>query len=224
MSSPMKFARRHAPALIACTVVAIAFGATGAAAGTLITSKQIKNGTIKNVDVAPGTLAADRLTTGARATLKGSTGSVGARGPQGIQGVKGEAGGETRGDIVTWDFTLAPGVGVESATQTSVQKLPINSQYRVLDVLNFNMTGTAQCTNLFSVAGPGFSFSKVAGVPDPVSEWHDTGITSVNLSVRYSCLAAGGADLTTPISLSGKVVIEILPDPIYTLTGSTPIG
>ncbi|RNL64380.1 hypothetical protein EFK50_07600 [Nocardioides marmoriginsengisoli] len=214
----MKLARRHAPAVIACTIVAIAFGATGAVAGTLITSKQIKNGTIKNVDVAQGTLTADRLTAGARAGLKGSTG---ARGPQGL---KGEAGGETRGDIVTWDFALAPGVGVESATQKSVEKLPVNSYFRVLDVLDFSLTGAAQCTNLFSVSGPGFSFSNVSGVPDPVKEWRYSGNESVNLSVRYSCLANGGADLTTPIELSGKAVIEILPDPTYTLTGSTSMS
>ena len=70
-------------ALIAAVVAAVVAAATSTAATTIvITSKQIKNGTIQSVDISAKTKRA----------LKGNRGARGARGPTGAQGATGAAG------------------------------------------------------------------------------------------------------------------------------------
>ena len=74
--------------LIALVVLAVAATSGSAVAGSLITSKQIKNGTIKFKD----------MNKGARAKLAGDTGPQGPQGPQGVPGpATGPAGGALSG-------------------------------------------------------------------------------------------------------------------------------
>ncbi len=84
-------------------VVAIVLGVTGsAAAGSLITSAKIKDGTIQGRDIRKGTIAADKLTASVRrelpntgiAAVKGEKGDKGDPGPtlQGSPPQKGEKG------------------------------------------------------------------------------------------------------------------------------------
>ena len=65
-----------------CAVVALGVGAASATASSLITSSQIKNGTIKMADISPS----------AKRALKGSRGPQGVPGFNGAQGVPGTAG------------------------------------------------------------------------------------------------------------------------------------
>ena len=74
-------------ALIAAVVAAVVAAASGTAATIVVTSKQIKNGTIQTVDISPG---AKRALKGNRG-LRGFQGAPGAQGPQGAQGLAGIA-------------------------------------------------------------------------------------------------------------------------------------
>ena len=83
-----KFKPRAPGLLIALVVLAVAATSGSAVAGSLITSKQIKDGTIKYKDV-------DKR---ARTKLKGATGPQGPQGPQG-QGQPGPATGPAGGAL-----------------------------------------------------------------------------------------------------------------------------
>ena len=89
--SPMlrKFKPRAPGLLIALVVLAVAATSGSAVAGSLITSKQIKDGTIKYKDVHKR----------ARTKLKGATGPQGSQGPQGDQGAPGPATGPAGGAL-----------------------------------------------------------------------------------------------------------------------------
>jgi len=69
-------------ALIAAIVAAVVAAASGTAATIIVTSKNIKNGTIQAVDISPA----------AKRALKGNRGARGAAGPRGLQGATGPAG------------------------------------------------------------------------------------------------------------------------------------
>jgi hypothetical protein len=75
-------------ALIAAVVAAVVAAASSTAATIVVTSKNIKNGTIKTVDISAG---AKRALKGARGPrgFPGARGSQGAQGPQGPQGLPG---------------------------------------------------------------------------------------------------------------------------------------
>ena len=69
-------------AAIAAALVALLVSATSATAAFVVTSKNIKNGTIQTVDISPK----------AKAALKGPRGLTGTRGPQGVPGPPGAQG------------------------------------------------------------------------------------------------------------------------------------
>ena len=71
-------------ALIAAVVAAVVAAASGTAATIVVTSKQIKNGTIQTVDISAN----------AKRTLKGNRGPRGFQGVQGVQGTVGPAGAQ----------------------------------------------------------------------------------------------------------------------------------
>jgi hypothetical protein len=84
-------------ALIAAVIAAIVAAASGTAATYVVTSKNIKNGTIQTVD----------LSKKARKALKGH------RGPRGYDGTPGEAGppgapGATNVTVRTWSLSVGP--------------------------------------------------------------------------------------------------------------------
>jgi Collagen triple helix repeat (20 copies) len=78
-------------ALIAAVVAAIVAAASGTAATLVVTSKNIKNGTIQTVDISAKAKRALRGYTGPRGST-GLPGPVGQRGPQGPQGAQGPIG------------------------------------------------------------------------------------------------------------------------------------
>ena len=87
--------------ILACVAVALIVGTTSATAATLITGKQIKNGTITAEDIKRGSLTGSRLAPGLREQLKAVgaqgggvpiPGAAGAKGDTGAKGDKGDKG------------------------------------------------------------------------------------------------------------------------------------
>jgi Collagen triple helix repeat (20 copies) len=78
-------------ALIAGVVAAVVAAASSTAATIVVTSKNIKDGTIQPVDLSPRTKAALRGQRGSRG-LAGAPGQPGLQGPQGLQGATGPQG------------------------------------------------------------------------------------------------------------------------------------
>jgi hypothetical protein len=76
--------------LLGVIAVVLALGGT-ATASSLITSGNIKDGTIKGRDIKSGTITTDKLSHGVQTSLK----KLGAPGPQGPKGDKGDAGATT---------------------------------------------------------------------------------------------------------------------------------
>jgi hypothetical protein len=82
---------------MAVALLALLLATAGSASATtklLITSKEIKNGTIRTTDLATGARAALRGKTGPAGTqgAPGVPGAPGPQGPQGVQGPKGDPG------------------------------------------------------------------------------------------------------------------------------------
>jgi hypothetical protein len=83
---------RQSPAIVIATLALFAaLGGTAVAAGTLITGKQIKNGSITGVDVKNKSLT-PRDFRGSVRGPRGLTGPSGPAGPQGVQGPQGAQG------------------------------------------------------------------------------------------------------------------------------------
>ena len=82
--------------VFACLLVLGLVGAGTAGAAKLITGKQVRNGSLTGADIKAGSLGTDRLSPGARSSLKGDAGPAGAVGPQGPAGADGADGGPHR--------------------------------------------------------------------------------------------------------------------------------
>jgi Collagen triple helix repeat (20 copies) len=78
-------------AVIAAVVAAVVAAASGTAATIVVTSKNIKNGTIQTVDISAKAKQALKGNRGPRG-IPGATGSTGPVGPTGPQGQKGDPG------------------------------------------------------------------------------------------------------------------------------------
>jgi hypothetical protein len=74
--------------ILACLAVALIVGASSATAATLITGKQIKNGTITAEDIKRGSINGSRLSQGLRDRLS----PVGSQGKPAVPGAKGDHG------------------------------------------------------------------------------------------------------------------------------------
>jgi hypothetical protein len=75
--------------ILACVAVALIVGTTSATAATLVTGKQVKDGSLTGADVKNGSLRKADLSDKAINSLKGKNGATG---PQGAAGAKGEVG------------------------------------------------------------------------------------------------------------------------------------
>lgn len=96
-------------ALIAAVVAAIVAAASGTAATIVVTSKNIKNGTIQTVDIS---VQAQRALKGNR----GVRGSVGARGPSGPPGPQGPQGVKGPPGLQRLRFVASPTVSIPEGT------------------------------------------------------------------------------------------------------------
>lgn len=101
--------RLSTPVAVVVSAALIASVATGSyAAGTLITSKQIKNGTIQVKDLSPKAVGQLRGATGATGST-GATGATGSTGSTGATGTRGPSSWDPvpSGQTVTGRFTVA---------------------------------------------------------------------------------------------------------------------
>jgi hypothetical protein len=96
-------------ALIAGVVAAVVAAASSTAATIVVTSKNIKNGTIQSVDISSKAQRALKGRQGARgpAGARGAAGPQGAQGPQGIQGPAG---------IQRLRFIISPPTSIQAGT------------------------------------------------------------------------------------------------------------
>jgi hypothetical protein len=78
--------------ILACVAVALVAGATTATAASLITSADIKNGSIRNKDIKKGTISQKSLTPEIQALLAQVRADGGIPGPPGAKGDKGDPG------------------------------------------------------------------------------------------------------------------------------------
>lgn len=68
--------RRPSPALVVSIVALVVASAGSAVAATVITSSNIKNGTIQNADIKDGTILSKKLSKGSQRLLKSKSGSA----------------------------------------------------------------------------------------------------------------------------------------------------
>jgi hypothetical protein len=90
-SEGKKEAQKLKNALIAAVVAAVVAAASGTAATILVTSANIKNGTIQTVDISAGAKRALKGQRGPRG-LQGTPGAQGIQGPPGAPGAQGSPG------------------------------------------------------------------------------------------------------------------------------------
>jgi len=98
-----RLTRHFSPAMLVAIVALLSSLTGGAIAAKLVvTGKNVKNSSLTGIDVKnrsltgadvkPGSVGADRLSSAARAALKGATGDTGPQGLQGVPGTPGAAG------------------------------------------------------------------------------------------------------------------------------------
>lgn len=99
-----------------------------------VTSKDIANGAIRNVDIARGTISLNRLTTGTQALIR-KAGTPGPAGPQGATGATGERGAEgprgpegPRGEQGLQGVQGVPGMSGYELVQESTTSMDVPSQ------------------------------------------------------------------------------------------------
>src|SRR6478609_1004014 len=96
----MKFRRPSGSMVIAITALVLAMGGSAVAA-SVITSKQIKDGTIQTKDLSKKALKALKGKIGATGATgaPGPAGPQGPQGAQGVQGLKGDTGARGPSDV-----------------------------------------------------------------------------------------------------------------------------
>jgi Collagen triple helix repeat (20 copies) len=92
-------------ALIAAVVAAVVAAASGTAATIIVTSKNIKNGTIQTVDISAKAKQALKGNRGPRGA-SGPAGAMGVQGPQGPQGLQGPQGSAGITQVIGVDGTV----------------------------------------------------------------------------------------------------------------------
>jgi len=98
---------RPSPALIVALIALIVASAGVGVGASLITGNQIKNGSIKGVDIKNHSITKAKL----KGNFQGPRGTTGAQGLQGLQGKSGPAGEAVAYARVAADGTLEPGDG-----------------------------------------------------------------------------------------------------------------
>ena len=101
---------RPSPALIVALIALIVASAGVGVGASFITGKQIKNGSIRGVDIKNHSIGKAKLK-GNFQGPRGTTGATGARGLQGLQGQRGPAGEAVAYARVAANGTLEPGDG-----------------------------------------------------------------------------------------------------------------
>jgi len=182
--------RLRSPSMgVAIVAVVIAGTGSAVAAGTLITAKQIKHGTIQLVDISKG----------AQTALKGNLGPRGPQGPQGPQGTPGAAGAPATALFVSVNggasgATTAPvPLAGSASTFVSVARQNSTDQGRYDVTFNRNVSACVDVASITDVAGG-------AGTPGYVLASPGTGTTADEVFVRTTDTT--GTDANNNFSLA----------------------
>ncbi len=208
-------------AIVAATILAV--GATGAVAAKLITSKDIKNQTIKGKDVRPGSLKEKHLS---EQTVEDLQGQQGAAGPAGAKGDTGAAGKDAAYVGAHWSVISRNTIGSARADLQGGPFVPGSSPpygegSLGLGVSNDALTGgTPQEKAAFG--------NEVDFLGDPVSGLADVGFQVVQTGENIAISPGNLPNVTfeidpnlvaTPSNFSSMV---FLPDPVATANVWSP--
>jgi hypothetical protein len=189
--------------IAACAVVALGVGATSATASSLLTSANIKNGTIKMRDLSPSLQAKiERAGTPGAAGAKGETGATGHAGVNGRDGQNGTNGtnGTNGRDGVRFDRISGNCVGATPAGNVSIANgvgnigLTTQNAYGLFRMYPKNMTvnDLSKLSFKAQTTDAGVTYLKITTtgngsiVFDPFSQEGDE---AVNTMVEYNVLA-----------------------------------
>jgi hypothetical protein len=146
--------------LLAVAATALAVGASSATAATVITSSQIKDGTIQNRDIRPAVLTMSRLAPTTQALInEKDSGSSGPAGPAGKQGAAGKDGANGKDGVAgpagPKGDTGAQGpagsvAGTRVLSTTSANNTAANKTLTVSCQAGEAMTGGGYMTNVLS--------------------------------------------------------------------------
>jgi hypothetical protein len=195
---------------IIAAVVAVLISATSATAAFVVTSKNIKNGTIQLVDISAKTKRALKGKPGPQGVqgAPGTSGAAGPPGPAGQPGAKGEKGDLAGGMIERWfctpDWGACTGAPKEitasesaSAPYFLTMNAPAGSYVVTADVVivanSSDPVGNpadwrVQCSA--RTVGPGWVGHAAATVGDLVGDVNET-----TLSITFGMTTAGPVDL-----------------------------
>jgi hypothetical protein len=228
-------------------IVAMFVSAASATAAFVVTSKNIKNGTIQTVDIsakAKRALKGNRGPGGARGLqgLAGAAGPQGPTGPQGAQGEKGDKGdkGDLAGRLFERYF-CTPGWGVCAGTPKEITassggaasyfltlNLPAGSYAvtgEVVVVANSPDPGgnpsdwRVQCVT--RTIGPGYAGVAAATVGDLVGSVNET-----TLTMPFGMTTAGGEIGIRCFRTAGSGATGVGPNPtvVYALINAIEVG
>jgi hypothetical protein len=208
-------------AIGAVTMTLLVAGTSGAVAGKLITSKQIKDGTIKTVDlkddsvtnakIAPGAVDWEKsLSEAAKEQIEsfvseGVPGPAGPEGPRGPRGLEGPTGAAGMGRVVFWDYFGFEEPDLEEASEDGYELPPLNGRPIVLDQPGdylLNMNGIVMAT------GPD-SFGAAIVPGEPSTE--ETFIFDACIPSGFSFvdLPLATCETSVPISVEAGETLEL---------------
>lgn len=202
----MRTTRPSGKAVVVAGVIALTLvvgASSGAVAGKLITSKNIKDGTIKTQDLKDDSVTNDKLAPGsvdweksiddatkemiASLAQSGPAGPAGPAGPTGPRGATGAAGADGMGEVVFWDYFGFEEPDLEEVPETGYELPPLNGESIVLDEPGdylLNMDGV-----VLALDPDAFGAAIVAGEPNTDESF-----------VFDACLATGVAVMEIPLA------------------------
>ena len=163
---------RYANVVATLALVISLTGTATAATVTLITGRDVKNGSLTGADVRDHSVGLRDLSPRAIAALRGANGDAGAVGPQGAPGTAGPQGPAGSEGAAGPPGPAGTGVRLAGYVSASPQTLPGDNTFHAV----FSMTFTAKADQLFIITGNIGSYSApcsvdqqvtVDGVPDP---------------------------------------------------------
>jgi hypothetical protein len=187
--------------ILACVVVALAVGTTTATAASLITSKDIKDGTIKPRDLSDS--VRDELKENGKRGPAGPQGAVGPKGDTGAPGAKGDTGAKgdkgDKGDVGVADLESdGPYPGATDLGDLTNQG---DNSDEVWDNDGLRQTSWVQCAPGKTALGGGFHLAADAG---------DAAAKAVQVVVSEPTQVAGGQLVNDPID--GDDALSIKPN------------
>jgi hypothetical protein len=237
-------------AVIAAVVAAIVAAASGTAATIVVTSKNIKNGTIQTVDLSAKAKQALKGNRGARGAtglrgLQGVAGATGPQGPAGSQGPLGEKGDKgEKGDLAGRLFEryfCTPGWGVCAGTPKEITASSggAASYFLTLDLPagSYAVTGEVvvvanspdpggnpsdwRVQCVTRTIGPGYAGAAAATVGDLVGSVNET-----TLTMPFGMTAGGGEIGIRCFRTAGSGATGVGPNPtvVYALINATEVG